>query len=222
VAEHGSTKADKKAGKKMQREEPALVPETVAPKKDHVAAAECGTKTKGILKEYFVGGDTDEAVLSFAELICAGEDGSVERGAKMMEAGTLMVIEMKEAEVKKFLAILSKCISDKTIEHKSIAVGLNDPLEFLSDIAVDAPLATNFLVTIVAEMITAKALELKFLLDAPEYFRSDGKPAELACKIVKKLGEEAIKSEANVAVIEKLMSEDDKKTYASAADLLSA
>mmetsp|Transcript_20138 Transcript_20138/g.36528 ORF Transcript_20138/g.36528 Transcript_20138/m.36528 type:complete len:362 (-) Transcript_20138:226-1311(-) len=223
AAEHGSTKSsDKKAGKKMQREEPALVPETVAPKKDHVAADECGNKAKGILKEYFVGGDTDEAVLSFAELICAGEDGSVERGAKMMQVGTLMVIEMKEVEVKNFLTVLSKCISDKKMEPKSIAIGLNDPLEFLSDIAVDAPLAAKFLVMIVAEMITAKVLELKFLLDAPEYFRTDGKPAEFASKVVKKLGEEAMKSEANVEVIEKLMSEDDKKTYATAGDLLSA
>jgi len=223
AAEHGSTKSsDKKAGKKMQREEPALVPETVAPKKDHVAADECGNKAKGILKEYFVGGDTDEAVLSFAELICAGEDGSVERGAKMMQVGTLMVIEMKEVEVKNFLTVLSKCISDKKMEPKSIAIGLNDPLEFLSDIAVDAPLAAKFLVMIVAEMITAKVLELKFLLDAPEYFRTDGKPAEFASKVVKKLGGEAMKSEANVEVIEKLMSEDDKKTYATAGDLLSA
>ena len=54
---------------------------------------DCAKKTKNILKEYFVGGDVDEAVLSIHEMVEVGKDGSVERGAKVVEAGTLLVMD---------------------------------------------------------------------------------------------------------------------------------
>eukprot|EP00529_Nitzschia_sp_RCC80_P014243 CAMPEP_0113478958 /NCGR_PEP_ID=MMETSP0014_2-20120614/21043_1 /TAXON_ID=2857 /ORGANISM="Nitzschia sp." /LENGTH=729 /DNA_ID=CAMNT_0000372203 /DNA_START=34 /DNA_END=2220 /DNA_ORIENTATION=- /assembly_acc=CAM_ASM_000159 len=106
---------------------------------------ECADKAKSILKEYFVGGDTADAVLSFDELVCAGKEGSIERGAKVLESGALLVMEMKETDVKKFLTVLESCIESSKIEKESLIKGLNDPLEFLGDIEIDAPLAGNHL-----------------------------------------------------------------------------
>merc|ERR1712176_1463421 len=67
---------------------------------------QCHSKMKSILKEYFVGGDTADAVLSVDEIIQVGNKGSIERGAKVFETGILMVMEMKEVNVKQMLNVL--------------------------------------------------------------------------------------------------------------------
>ena len=56
-----------------------------------------------------MGGDTDDAVLSVNELIQIDQDGAVDRGAKVIESATLMVMEMKETEVTKTLTVLKRC-----------------------------------------------------------------------------------------------------------------
>ena len=73
---------------------------------------ECGKKAKNYLKEFFVGGDLDDAVLSIHELIGAGEDGSVERGTKVIESGTFMVMEMKAEDVEKFASVMTRCYNE--------------------------------------------------------------------------------------------------------------
>lgn len=188
-----------------------------APAKSFPPADECGEKTKKILKEYFVGGDTDDAVLSIDEIVGFGHDGSIDRGAKVIEGGTLMVLEMKEDEVNKFLTILLRCLKENKIQRKSVATGMNDPLEFLGDIEIDAPLARKHLVHIVAELMKANAVDIDFLLEAPEYFRDEGKAASFAAKVLKATGEEV--TDADVALIEQLMTEDDKTAHATARAL---
>ncbi|KAL3916581.1 MAG: hypothetical protein SGILL_005111 [Bacillariaceae sp.] len=174
---------------------------------------ECGNKMKNILKEYFIGGDTADAALSVHELVQVGVDGSVDRGAKMIEAGCLLVMEMKETEVKKFLTVLESCVKESKIENEAVAKGLNDPLEFLSDIEIDAPLAGSHLASIAAELLKWNAIDFGFLNDTPEYFRTDGKPALFAIKVLKKRGDEPLDTE--MAVISSLMTEDDKNAYDS-------
>jgi len=72
------------------------------------------------------------------EIVGFGHDGSIERGAKVIEGGTLLVMEMKETDVAKFLTVLLRCLKGSTIQRKSVATCLSDPLEFLGDIEIDA------------------------------------------------------------------------------------
>lgn len=183
---------------------------------------QCKEKTKTILKEYFVGGDTDEAIRSLDELIGAGssndDHGSVDRGAAVIESGVLLVMEMKQEEVQKFLAVIKRCLQQKKIEKESFPVGLRDPLEFLSDIEIDAPMARTLLTSIVAYWVRQDTLPFVFLLDAPEYFKTDCKPAEFAASVLKVRGGEA--TAEDLSVVEQLMTEDDKKSHLSAADMV--
>lgn len=186
-------------------------------KVEYKSPEECGKKAKNYLKEYFVSGDIDDIVLSIDELVVTGAEGSVERGSKIVEGGALMVLEMKAADVEKFLTVMSACIEKKKIESASIVSGLNDPFEFLADIAIDAPLATSHLVAIVSKFIESGAIGLDILLDAPEYFRTDGGAASFACQVVKKLGDKALSSQANFDTIEKLMTDSDKELFPAGA-----
>jgi len=162
----------------------------------------------------------DDAVLSFHELLGAGKSGSVERCAKALEQGVMMVMEMKEADVTKMLTVLSKCVTEGKWDKASIPLGLNDPLEFLGDIEIDAPLAGVHLASIIAELMKLEALSFDFLLNAPEYFRTDGNSAQFGCKIIKKVGGDVV--DEHVEVIEKLMTDNDKVAHATARDLLAA
>lgn len=210
-------KASSKGKEKPRKGEAAGPTASSKPKVEYKSPEECGKSTKNYLKEYFVGGDTDDIVLSIDELIGAGNEGSVTRGAKVIESGVLMVMEMKVEHVDKLLLVMTRCISEKKIESESIVTGLNDPLEFLSDIAIDAPLATPHLVSIVSKLIEIGSLKIEFLLEAPEYFRSDGNAAQFAGKVLKKLGDEAMKSETNLEVVDKLMTDMDKESFPGGA-----
>ena len=194
--------------------------EEPAPTKEFPAVGDCADKSQKILKEYFVGGDTDDAVLSIGEIVGFGHDGSIERGAKVIEGGTLLVMEMKEADVKKFLSVLLRCLKENKIQKNSVAMGMNDPLEFLGDIEIDAPLARAHLATIVAELIKAKAISLDFLLEAPEYFRTDGRAAHFCAKVLKAMDGEIL--DADVDIIDKLMTENDKTAHSTGRELLAS
>lgn len=181
---------------------------------------ECGNKAKNILKEYFVGGDMNDAVLSIHELVGAGCEGSIARGTKVVESAVLLVMERKVEDVTKFLDVYLRCAKENKIENESFHLGLNDPLEFLSDVAIDAPLAVPHLVKIVAELIQADVVSFNFLLNSPEYFRTDQNAAAFGAKVMKKIGDDVIASEKYIEVIEKLMTEKDKATHDSARDLI--
>lgn len=238
-----SRKGDKKdrAGAKPSREEnesdadqmPSESQQTAAPSSlageakpkpqvEYLDANECGKKAQSIFKEYFVGGDTDDAVLSIDELIGAGAEGSAERGIKVLEDSCLLVMEMKQMEVDKLLVVALRCFQEGKLEKESILGGLHGVLEFLNDIEIDAPLAGGLLASIVAEFVKVNGLSFDFLLSAPDYFRSDGKPAQFGSKVLKKIGGDALDNDMYLDVIEKLMTEDDKAAYSSARDLIAA
>ena len=191
-------------------------------KVDYLSPDECGDKAKNILKEYFVGGDADDAVLSIHELVGIGDEGSVKRGTKVVESGVLKVLEMKQGEVDKFVSIYLRCAKEKKIECESFVLGLNDPLEFLNDVAIDAPLAVPHLACIVAEFVKADVIPFNFLLNTPAYFRSDQNAASFGAKVMKKIGGEATTSEDYIEVIGKLMTDDDKTKYTTVGDLIDA
>lgn len=178
---------------------------------------ECASKTKRILKEYFVSRDMADAVLSVDELVDAGSEGSIERGAKVVEAGTFLVMEMKAAEVRHFLTVLESCLDGSKIETQSLKIGLNDPLEFLGDIEIDAPLAGNHLAIIVASCMRRNAFTLDMLKEAPEYFRMGGKAAAFAVKVLRTRGDAP--SDGELEIVDSLMSADDKAKFPSAKEM---
>ena len=169
-------------------------------------------KAKSILREYFVSGETGDAVLSIKELVGVGHDGSMDRGAKVIEAGSLLAMEMKEEHVQKMMVLFTQCLKEQALEKACISKGLMDPLELLVDIEIDAPLARSLLATIIAEWINVGALTVDFLLTStPENFRTLGKPALLAVLVLTKVRGEV--TDADLAVVEQLMSDDDKEMH---------
>jgi translation initiation factor 4G len=199
----------------------------------------CGEKTKAILNEYFVGGDQNEAVALIQDLVNGGTgtgfaEGRVERGAAIIEAGILMVLEMKESDVKKFYELIKQCCHSNIMNRESLIQGLHDPLDFLRDIEIDAPRAADFLARIIADWLkipsevstctengngeTIGLGSLNFLLSSPDYFRTDGRPAAFAAQILKLRG--GTVSEDEVHIIAQLMSDDENRTYGSARKFL--
>jgi hypothetical protein len=154
-----------------------------------------------------------------------GSAGHVDRGAAVIAAGVLLVLEMKEAEVHKFLDVASKCLDDAVVDKASLVPGLSDPLEFLRDIEIDAPLASRLLAIIIGDWLTKKVDDgatalpsIDFLLSAPEYFRTDGRPAAFCAQILKERG--GAVSDAEVKTVTALMSDDEKKAHSSTRDFL--
>lgn len=177
-------------------------------------------KAKTVLKEFFVGGDEDDAVLSFQEII--GADLSIERGSMAFEGGVSLVLEMRQEEVQKFINIMSRCYREKIISAESIRKGIIDPLEFLQDVAIDAPLAVSHMATITAAFIKEGAVSFDFLLDSPEYFREECNAARFGCKVLNVIGGDATSETTNLDVIEKLMTTNEKVQYPSVQDFISA
>jgi len=198
----------------------AGISEEVKPRISYPSPDECGNKAKTILKEFFVNGETLDAVVSIQEIVGAGSAGSLARGAEVIKNAALLVLEMRQEDVDKFLEVCLQCVQAKTIESESIILGLNDPLEFLSDIAIDAPLAIQHLVTIVAKLVKTDIIPFDFLLNSPDYFRTDGDAANFAAQVIKTIGNEATSSEVYTGVIEKLMTDGDREKYSSAINLI--
>ncbi|KAL7534132.1 hypothetical protein ACHAXR_005645, partial [Thalassiosira sp. AJA248-18] len=221
VLKESPPRRSSKKGSSGKSDEKAAAPaEEKKPKINYLTPDECGDKAKNILKEFFVGGDTDDALLSIHELVGAGNEGAVDRGTKVVEAAVLMVLEMKAEDVDKFLGIYLRCAKEKKIEGESFVLGLTDPLEFLGDVAIDAPLAIPHMASIVAELVKAGIVPFTFLLDAPEYFRTDQNAADFGGKVLKKIGGDATTSQDYIDVIEKLMTCEDKAKHSSAGDLI--
>ncbi len=206
--------------RKIKKESSDNLVEDSKPKITYPSPDECGAKAKLIIKEYLVSGDIDDAVLSIHELVGAGSEGSFKRGTEVVKSAVLLVLEMRQDDVNKFLGVLLRCAKEKKIEGEVFVTGLNDPLEFLSDIVIDAPLASSHLASIVAELVKAEVVPFDFLLNTPDYFRTDHNAAVFGAKVMKKIGGAATSSEDYTGVIEKLMTDDDRRKYSSAADLI--
>jgi translation initiation factor 4G len=175
----------------------------------------CAKKIQSILKEYYAGGDTDDAVLSVEELVQPDVDGAVERGAKVIEGATILAMEGIPGDVRKMLSVMTRSVQEGKIPSASIIQGWQDPLEFLPDIIIDAPLAGKHLALIIAECLKLNALELTFLVDeSPEYFRTSGKAALLAIQVLMVRGGDP--SDEELEVVQALMTDDDKKAFDSA------
>ena len=190
-----------------------------APKKEFKDPQACGKSAVNVFKEYFVGGDTDDAVLSIFELIGSESDaGSLERGVAVVESTCGYVLEGKAEQVDKYLTVLTRCLAEEKLLVKMVEGGICGLLEFLADIIIDAPLAGTHMAKIVGTLMKNNTFQFDSLLNAPEYFRTDGKAAQFAAKVMKQAD---MMSDADcLEVVEKLMTEEDKESFATAAKLL--
>jgi hypothetical protein len=134
----------------IRAQQPTVPTEPAA--KTGMSLEEVEKKAKTMLKEYFVSGDLSEAVLTIDEIVGVGkDDGSVKRGTKVVETCVFLVLEGKPDDVDKMLVVLKAAHEQGKIADSCFLKGLDDPLEFLSDIEIDAPSARKFMVKIVAE-----------------------------------------------------------------------
>lgn len=131
-------------------------------------------------------------------------------------------MEMKLSDVDNFLAVLIRSFKADKITSETIQFGLCDPLEFLNDIAIDAPLAPVNLCRIISMLIKEELIGFDCLLKSPYEFKTYGNPANFASKVLKELGEDAMKNESNKDVVRELMTEDDKSQFASVDEIISS
>ena len=123
-------------------------------------------------------------------------------------------MEGKPADVPKMLQVMARCVSEGKIPAASIVFGFADPLEFLGDIEIDAPLAGKHLAQIVSECLKLNALTLDFLVkESPENFRTSGLAAKFACQVLKQRGTDP--SEEDWQVVESLMTPEETKQFES-------
>ena len=182
-------------------------------------------QAKNLLKEFFVSGDRGEAILLIDELVRCNTSGHLDRGEVVVKAGIFLVLEMREQQVQQFLDVISKCLDEQKIDKNCLVMALNEPLEFIWDISIDAPLAVSLLINIIVEWLKKKVDDgetalnsFNFLLEAPLSFRSEGRPAYFAAQVLKKKGGKV--SDEEFRVIEQLMSEEEKNKFVSVQEFL--
>jgi len=179
---------------------------------------EVASTVQTILKEFFAVNDTDDALLSIEELINAAvdENGRENHKKLIVESSISFVLERKQEDVEKAIDLLLAATMKEPslLRSPDFVAGLCDPLEFLSDIEIDAPRAAEYLALILFKLFEAKLVELESLLTgAPEYFLSDGKPAHLAGRVLLLNGTEI--TDGQLDLVEKLMTDRDKEDFTS-------
>lgn len=212
----------KKSPKRAQAEvlaRPRLPPVGSAPGTEFPDPEKCKEKTKSILRDFFVGDDLSEAIFSIKEIVGGGTEGCISRGAAVVESGILMVMEMKEENVAKFKTIVERCLSEKVLDHSSIARGLREPIAFLRDIEIDAPRAGDFLADMIAAWTVVSEghpLSLKSIMlrqsELPE------RAAEFSAQVLALRG--VAVSDDDVELIQALFKKNGKHVEMSPKDIL--
>jgi hypothetical protein len=130
-----------------------MSPPTETISKNTLSIRDLELKASKILKEYTIIGDLEDSLESIQELLDSTSSTDVEmKTAKLVEAFFLWVLEQKQETVDKLLTLLRVAHQRKIVTTNAFLQGLKDPLEFLSDIEIDAPLARTFLQTIVSAL----------------------------------------------------------------------
>ena len=191
-----------------------------AKSQEHFDSTECAKRGKSLFKEYFVGGDIEDAVLTMDEIVDLGSEGHVDRGAAMIEASILMVLEMKQDDVDKMICVLERCIGEKKISSESLVAGVQTPMEVLRDVEIDAPLAAKLMACILASWLRLGVISLDMLQSCPEYFLTDGRPAEFACRVLIERGGSASDDESSV--VQALMNSQEKESHPSLQDWMAS
>jgi MIF4G domain/MA3 domain len=181
---------------------------------------QCREKAKNLLNEFFVSGDRGEAISLIDEIVLSNTPGHLERGALVVKAGIFLVLEMKEQQVRQFLDVISKCLDDQKLVKECLSIALEEPLDCIWDIEIDAPLAVSLLAAIIADWLKKKLDEgetalssLDFLLKSSNNFRTGGRPALFAVQILKQ--KEQNLSDDELKLVEEIMTEEEKTRYGS-------
>jgi len=184
---------------------------------------EVQSKVNNLLKEFLAVGDTNDSMLSLKELVDLAVEENTRNDIKklLVESCILFVLERKKDDVEKAIKLLLAATTKESnlLNPPDFIAGLAVPLEFLSDIEIDAPKAGEYLAIILSKLCEAKLVELEPLLKgAPDYFLSDGKPAHLAIRVFL-MTEEKI-TDSQFSLVEKFMTDRDKEDFASPKAIL--
>jgi len=142
-----------------------------------MSVEEAGKVGASALKEYYTSGDLVEAVSRFVE----GIGDTLDRGAAVVnKAMDLVLNEGKDTEAEKFIQVILAAHSKGALTEGMLAKGFLAALDFLYDVAIDAPLAPKHAKNIVLAVVEGTNLELTFLVDAGEDFKFDGNAVRFA------------------------------------------
>lgn len=180
---------------------------------EHLDPKECAHRGKSLFKEFRIGGDISDALLTFEEIVCLDTEGHEERSSAMLEAIILMVLEMKQEDVDKMIYLVEQCMQKQVIDSEALVASLQIPMESLRDIEIDAPLAAKLMAGILAHWIQLGFITLNVLQSFPDYFLSDGRPAEFACMVLAKRG--GSPSEEEASLVNSLMTDQEKRAWPS-------
>jgi hypothetical protein len=200
--------------------------------------AQCEKKVKSVVKEYLTNHDENDAHLSVKEIVQTDQPESDERGAKCVEAILFFMTESTKPNVEQFMALWKKLTTSPkdgqqaVLNEAMILKGIRTPLEILRDILIDAPLAKAILIDLLAGVMSWKALpsnNVSFMTNLPQEFISDGKAAEFAVKLLRKLEsmedgkhKGVLTLEENVKAIETLMTSEEKEKSESTTKFIEA
>ena len=143
-----------------------------------MTAEEAGKVGVSALKEFYTSGDLKEAQERWVEAI--GND--LARGTAVLSKALEFVLnDGKEVEADKYVQIALSVHGLGSLTSAMFAAGFVEGLDFLYDIAIDAPLAPTHAKKIVLKCVSGvEGLELSFLKDSGENLRYDGNAAKFA------------------------------------------
>eukprot|EP00937_MAST-01D_sp_MAST-1D-sp2_P000649 g649.t1 len=126
-------------------------------------------KSKSLILEYFSIEDAAPAFLVFPHIVGIGID---------------MVLEKKEKEREQLTTLLAALHGDGVFTSEQLQKGFSDVLEFLDDVAIDIPKAGPDLGAMLARVVVAGALDLRFVGPALAPAVGSGRAAELAVALL--------------------------------------
>jgi hypothetical protein len=143
-----------------------------------MTAEEAGKVGVSALKEFYTSGDIKEAQERWVEAI--GND--LARGTAVVSKALEFVLnDGKEAEAEKYVQVALSVHSAGSLTGPMLAAGFLEGLDFLYDIAIDAPLAPAHAKNIVLSCVEAVGdLDVSFLAGAGENLRYDGNAVKFA------------------------------------------
>jgi hypothetical protein len=105
--------------------------------KPTIEPAESGKRFQSAIKEYLTNGDINEPVTILGEVT----GGSAEHGNVAVSKAFDFALEGKDSDCAAVVAIVSKGVETGALPKTCVTSGIIESLEFLFDVAIDAPLA---------------------------------------------------------------------------------
>ncbi|GMH93520.1 hypothetical protein TL16_g12648, partial [Triparma laevis f. inornata] len=113
--------------------------------------AESGKRFQSAVKEYLTNGDINEPVTILGQVV----GGSAEHGNVAVGKAFDFALEGKASDCAAVVAIIAKGVEAGALPKKCVTSGIIESLEFLFDIAIDAPLAPKNAFNVCSKLVDA-------------------------------------------------------------------